>query len=214
MGTHPLAMDPSERRAVASVDDSSSGGPVPGSAAASASAVPPFEAVYDEHASFVWRSIRRLGVSEAALDDVFQEIFLVVHRRLPEFEGRSSVRTWLFSITLHVVRRHRRTFQRKTRHLATEEGELEAVPESGRKDPLEAAAKAEAVRVLHELLDQLDDEKREVFVLAELEQMPAADIGEALGINVNTIHSRLRAARQAFEQALARHHARDRWRLR
>lgn len=190
--------------------------PTPGASAqgdgASASEAPTFEAVYDEHASFVWRTARRLGVSESSLDDVFQEIFLVVHRRLSEFEGRSAIRTWLFAITLHVVRRHRRTMQRKPRHL-TPDGEIEGVPESDRQGPHETAAKREAVRVLHDLLDQLDDEKREVFVLAELEQVPAPEISEALGINVNTVHSRLRAARQAFEQALARHHARDRWRL-
>lgn len=184
----------------------------PADATAVDGAVPSFDAVYDEHASFVWRTARRLGVSESSLDDVFQEIFLVVHRRLPEFEGRSSIRTWLFAITLHVVRRHRRTMQRKPRNL-TPDGEMDAVPESDRQGPHETAAKREAVRVLHELLDQLDDEKREVFVLAELEQVPASEIGAALGINVNTVHSRLRAARQAFEQALARHHARDRWRL-
>lgn len=203
VGSHPLPMDASVR----SDPDAGSAGD------RSTLAVPPFAEVYDEHASFVWRSVRRLGVGESAIDDVFQEIFLVVHRRLCDFEGRSSLRTWLFAIALHVVRRHRRTLQRKTRHIEPE-AEIEAIPESGRTGPLEQAAKAEAVRVLHELLDELDDEKREVFVMVELEQLPAADISVALGVNVNTVHSRLRAARLAFDQALARHHARDRWRLR
>lgn len=178
---------------------------------------PSFEAVYDAHAEFVWRAARRLGVAPSALEDVFQEIFLVVHRRLGDFEARSSVRTWLYGITVHVVRRHRRTLQRKPSHL-TADGELEHAVGAAQGDaaidgPHEAAAKREAVRVLHEILDQLDDDKREVFVLAELEQMPAHEIGDALALNPNTVQSRLRAARQAFEQALARHHARDRWRL-
>lgn len=174
---------------------------------------PTFADVYDAHAEFVWRAARRLGVAPSSLEDVFQEIFIVVHRRLAEFEGRSSLKTWLYGITVHVVRRHRRTLQRKPAHLTTD-GEIDDVAGAEAADgPLEAAAKREAVRVLHEILDQLDDEKREVFVLAELEQMPAHEIGEALSLNANTVQSRLRAARQAFEQALARHHARDRWRL-
>lgn len=174
---------------------------------------PSFEEVYDEHFAFVWRSVRRLGVFEGAVDDVVQEIFLVVHRRLGEFEARASMRTWLFAIALRVVRDHRRSLSRKARHVATD-AEIEAVAESGDKSPLERAAQAEAIKVLHELLDALDDEKREVFVLSELEQMPAPEIAEALGVNVNTVYSRLRAARHDFEEALARHHARDRWRLR
>jgi RNA polymerase sigma-70 factor (ECF subfamily) len=176
-------------------------------------AAPSFEAVYDEHFPFVWRSARRLGVSLSAVDDVVQEIFLVVHRRLPEFEGRASVRTWLFAIALRVVRDHRRSLRRKGRHLAVE-AEVDQLPGASDAGPLEQAAKAEAVKVLHELLDALDDEKREVFVLAELEQLPVPEIAEALEVNPNTVYSRLRAARQAFEEALARHHARDRWRVR
>ena len=67
-----------------------------------------FEDVYEEHFEFVWRSVRRLGVPEAALDDAVQDVFVVVHRRGSEFEGRSSVRTWLFGIVVHVARAYRR----------------------------------------------------------------------------------------------------------
>lgn len=173
-----------------------------------------FEDVYEEHFAFVWRSVRRLGVDESAVDDVAQEIFLVVHRRLEDFEARSSVRTWLFAIALRVVRDHRRARSRRREAPPADASELEAVPAHAEDGPMERAAKAEAVKVLHELLDALDDDKREVFVLAELEQMPAPEIADAVGVNVNTVYSRLRAARQDFESALARHHARDRWRLR
>src|SRR6185436_19202677 len=68
-----------------------------------------FEEVYEQNVTFVWRSARRLGVADAAIDDVVQEIFVVVHRRLREFEGRSSLKTWLFAIVLRVVRDHRRS---------------------------------------------------------------------------------------------------------
>ena len=79
--------------------------------------------------------------------------------------------------------------------------------------PHEQAVRSEAAKTLHRILDELDDEKREVFVLAELEEMTIPEIAEVLGINVNTAYSRLRAARQTFDQAVMRYQSRDRWRL-
>jgi RNA polymerase sigma-70 factor (ECF subfamily) len=172
-----------------------------------------FRDVYAEHFPFVWRSARGLGVRDAALDDVVQEIFVVVHRRLPEFAHRSQIRTWISGIALNVVRRHRRTVFRKSPHeLAKEEAPDVDTLRAASPDPYDAAALAEDTRLLERLLDQLDDEKREVLVLAELEEMPVPEIAEALGLKLNTAYSRLRLARQEFDQALARHRARDRWR--
>jgi RNA polymerase sigma-70 factor (ECF subfamily) len=73
---------------------------------------------------------------------------------------------------------------------------------------------SEASRLLHQLLDQLDDDKREVFILAELERWSIAEIAEATGVKQNTASSRLRLAREAFEDAAARLRSRDEWRLR
>ncbi|MBX3190027.1 MAG: sigma-70 family RNA polymerase sigma factor [Labilithrix sp.] len=169
-----------------------------------------FEAVYRAHFGFVWRSAKRLGVFDAALDDVVQEVFVVVHRRLGDFEGRSSLKTWLFGIAVRVVRDHRRAVRRKNPGPPVDPDSLGTT--SG--GPQESAEKAEAVRLLHAMLDEMDDERREVFVMAELEQMSMPEIAEALAINVNTAYARLRIARQEFEQSLARHRARDTWRLR
>jgi len=171
---------------------------------------PCFDDVYRAEFGFVWRSAKRLGLRDAGLDDAVQEVFLVVHRRLAEFEGRSSLRTWLFGITLRVVRDHRRSARRRDPGPPVDPDTLRATGGG----PAESAEKAEAVRLLHALLDELDDERREVFVMAELEQMPMPEIAEALAINVNTAYARLRIARQEFEQALGRHRARDTWRLR
>jgi RNA polymerase sigma-70 factor (ECF subfamily) len=168
-----------------------------------------FDDVYHAHFSFVWRSAKRLGVREASLDDAVQEIFVVVHRRLADFEGRSSLRTWLFGITLRVARDHRRSARHRDAGSEVDPDMLCAT-DSG---PAGAAENAEAVRLLHALLDQLDDERREVFVMAELEQMTMPEIADALGINLNTAYARLRTARQEFEEALSRHRARDMWRL-
>lgn len=166
-----------------------------------------FDAVYDEWFDFVWRSARRLGVDEPAVDDVAQDVFLVVHRRLADFEGRSSLKTWLFSITLRVVSDWRRTRRRK--------GGLSPLPDDDALadrqsvEPGRVLEKAEAVRLLHRLLDELDEDKRAVFVLAELEGQTAPEIATGLGIPVNTVYSRLRVARERFESALARHRARE-----
>lgn len=169
-----------------------------------------FDDVYREHFAFVWRAAKRLGATEGSLDDVVQEVFVVVHRRLDGFEGRSSVKTWLFGIALRVVRDHRRAVRRRPVEPAIDVDTLETTANG----PAENAERAEAVRVLHALLDQLADERREIFVMADLEQMTMPEIAETLGLNVNTAYARLRLARQEFEHALERHRARDEWRLR
>lgn len=165
-----------------------------------------FDAVYDEHFSFVWRTVRRLGVPERSVDDAAQDVFIVVHRRLGEFEGRSSIKSWLFGIARRVAKDHRRRSQRKDRGEALPDTLADAASLS----PREAASRAEALRVLYDILDKLDDDKREVFVLAELEQLTVPEIADAIAVNLNTVYSRLRAARRAFEEATARHHARER----
>jgi RNA polymerase sigma-70 factor (ECF subfamily) len=161
-----------------------------------------FQAIYAEHLGLVWRSLRGLGVSEASVEDAAQDVFLVVHRRLESFEERSSSRTWLYGIVLGVARNYRRREHRKG-GLAS----LDLAPEvaDAGPGPHEEAATAQALRRLALLLGALDEAKREVFVLSELEQMSAPEIAEALGISVNTVSSRLRAARRAFEAAASRH---------
>lgn len=164
-----------------------------------------FGAIYDENIDFAWRSVRRLGVCEAFVDDVLQQTFLVVHRRLGEFEGRSSHKTWIFSILLRIVRDHRRSMRRKSPHWF-QSGE--AIDPDGLTanavTPHEALERTEAWRQVDALLETLDDEKRTVFVLAELEQMTATEISEATGLTAQAVYSRLRAARGDFERAASR----------
>jgi len=172
-----------------------------------------FAEVYEKWFGFVWRSARGLGVADAALDDLVQEIFVVVHRRLHDFEGRSSIRTWLSGIVLNVVRHHRRSLARKGPRLAGADEHAEPDEQaSPERSPFERAALSEDVRLLQRLLDSLDDEKREVLVLTELEELSAPEIAEALGINLNTAYSRLRLAREQFDAALGRERARQRGR--
>lgn len=166
---------------------------------------PSFDDVYDACVDFVWQSARRLGVSEAAADDVVQQTFVVVHRRLGDFEGRSSVKTWIFSVLLRVVREHRRSMRRKSPHwLQGGPADPDELPDDAREsDPFEALSRAEAAHVIEELLESLDEDKREVFVLAELEQMTAPEIAEVTGLAPRAVYSRLRAARTDFERAVS-----------
>jgi RNA polymerase sigma-70 factor, ECF subfamily len=166
------------------------------------------DTVYREHFDFVWRIARRLGVATSALDDVVQDVFLVVHRRLDGFEGRSTVKTWLYGITRRVVSEHRRRHRRRPETPLDERGP-EPIEASAQR-PDERAERAEAVALLHRLLDGLPDDQREVFVLAELEQLSAPEIVELTGAKLNTVYSRLRLARRAFERALRRERSPER----
>jgi RNA polymerase sigma-70 factor, ECF subfamily len=166
--------------------------------------------LYEAEFVFVWRISRRLGVAAADLDDFVQEVFVVIHRRLGEFEGRSSIRTWIFAIVFRRVSAYRRGRRRApfVNEEATDAHDEDAA------SPLDAAEQRERVALLHSLLDKLDDEKRAVFVLSELEQMSVPQIAEATQANVNTVYARLRAARVEFQQAYARHKAAAAWRER
>ena len=187
------------------------------SSVTSSSASTAFDAFYEEHFAFVWRTVRRLGVAPSALDDAVQDVFVVVHRRLSEFEGRSSEKSWLFAIVLHVVRDARRTLRRKPAQLggvARTGDDVDDMVDMDGASPHDSAAKREAVRQLHAMLEAMPDDRREVFILSELEQMSVPEIALAVGANTNTVSSRLRAARADFERAVARARAGDEWRLR
>jgi len=159
--------------------------------------------LYDVYFDFVWRSLRRLGVQDSMMDDAAQDVYMVVHRRLPEFKAQAQIKTWLFSIVLRVAQNYRRSARRRSAHLtdvSTGPIETAAVPES--QGPLELAARQEAAVLLHKLLARMDDQKRSLLILVELEEMTVVQAAEALNINVNTAYSRLRAARLAFEEAV------------
>jgi RNA polymerase sigma-70 factor, ECF subfamily len=151
-----------------------------------------FERLYTEHFEFVWRTLRRLGVQPPGLDDAVQDVFIVLLKREAEFHGRSSHRTWLYGIASNVAHAYRRKQKR-----AGETAPLDDEPALS-PSPLERASDAQAARVLERFLASLDDAKRDVFILVELEQLSAPEIAEALGVKLNTVYSRLRAARQAF----------------
>jgi RNA polymerase sigma-70 factor (ECF subfamily) len=178
---------------------------VPSVSTARADTSATFEQIYEGHVEFIWRSARRLGVAEGAIDDVVQQVFLVVHRRFGEFEARSSLKTWLFAILLRVVREHRRSLRRKSPHWFGLRIDVEDLAESAaRSSPAEALERAEAWQILDRLLESLEGDKRVVFVMMEVEEMTAIEVSQATGLSPKAVYSRLRAARTDFERAASR----------
>ncbi len=168
-----------------------------------------FGQVYDLHVDFVWRTLRRFGVPDASLDEAVQDVFVVAYNKLGEFEGRSSLRTWIFGIARRVARDHRPA----GRVLSVSGERLEALPELAWSAQEATAEQVDAARLLERLLVDLHPEKREAFILVEVEEMTIVEAAEALGVNPNTAYSRLRAARSELELALDRLEAHSAWRL-
>jgi RNA polymerase sigma-70 factor (ECF subfamily) len=165
-----------------------------------ASSVPAFDEVYQAHVRFVWRTIRSFGVAEAQLEDAVQDVFVVVHRRLAEFAGRARIETWLFAIARRVAGAYRRTAMRKS----DRNDAIDDVVLASADDTFAALSRAQAAAAVAAVLDTMDEDKRIVFALVELEQMSVPDVAELLSINLNTAYSRLRLARRAFESAVAK----------
>jgi RNA polymerase sigma-70 factor (ECF subfamily) len=166
-----------------------------------------FREVYDNHVRFVWRALLRLGVPERDVPDAVQDVFVVVHRRLSEFEGRSKISTWLFGISMRVA-----ADRRRVAHARWERIDSEMLPSVGAKDP-DAVALLERRRareMLGDILDRMPEEQRIAFVLFELEGMSGDEIAELLEVSVGTVRSRLRLAREVFQEAVARVRARER----
>jgi RNA polymerase sigma-70 factor (ECF subfamily) len=177
--------------------------PAAGTAARSASytRTPAFDEVYGAHARFVWRVLRGMGVREAGIDDAVQDVFIVVHRRLPEFDGQSALSTWLFAIAYRVACDHRRKNKRLSTHDSLED-EAAQLPSGDALSPADSAEQAQRLRALNDALDQLDDEKRALIVLAELEEQTVPQIAALTGTSINTVYTRLRRARLELQALL------------
>jgi RNA polymerase sigma-70 factor (ECF subfamily) len=156
--------------------------------------------VFNEHVVFVWRSLRFLGVAEADVEDLAQEVFAVVHRRLTEFEGRSTLRSWIYSICVRLVANHRRLARVRREVL------LDVLPEPSQEAPEapqeEMFAQQAALAELALLLQELDPGQRQVFVLYEVEELPMKEVAATIGCPLQTAYSRLHAARRALAQAM------------
>jgi RNA polymerase sigma-70 factor (ECF subfamily) len=160
-------------------------------------ALPTFREVFTEHARYVGRTLRYLGVAEADLEDACQEVFVVVHRRLRSLDPRSGLRAWVRQICIHVAQNHRRGMRRRREEPFAKPIDV-AAPATQEGD----AERSEERRKLLALLARLDESQRAVFVLYEIEGLTMSEIAKALGCPLQTAYSRLHAARARVEDAL------------
>jgi len=175
----------------------------PAALAGAESPAPSFEEVFRTCAPFVWRASRRLGVRERDVEDVCQEVFVAVHRKLDSFEGRSSVRTWLYGICVHAASNHRRRS-----HVRREVVSDTLSEQIAAADQHEGLERQQALAQLAEMLNELDHDRRAVFVLYEIEQLSMSEIASAVGCPLQTAYSRLHAARKQLEATVKRLQAR------
>lgn len=166
-----------------------------------------FKDVYAQYFEFVWSSARRLGIDPAGMDDLIQEVFLVIHAKLHTLENPEALRSWIYG----VVRRTTSNFRRARRAKETAGPNTAGFEEAQSREPtpLEHTERNASVQLLMSLLGTLDEPKREIFALVEIEEFSVPEAAAALDIPLNTAYSRLRAARLAFEASLSRHEERS-----
>ncbi len=156
-----------------------------------------FEQLYSDHFAFAWRILLHFGVPVDQVEDAAQDVFIVVHRRLDDWDRASSARSWLYGIARRVAADHRRSRARYRR-------KIDALPEPSPGPALEGrVADRELLSALEVVLDALEPRLSAVFVMAEVEGMSSREIAEATGVNANTVYSRLRKARAKVGRALA-----------
>lgn len=157
---------------------------------------PSFPEIFQAEVRFLWRALRSLGVPEADTDDLCQEVMIVVHRRLNDFQGR-SLRGWLYGICVRVASDYRKSARVKRRS-------RDPIPEQAVAPAAESDAEAKKLEArLLRVLDELDYDKRVVFVLYELEELTLREISEALSIPMQTVYSRLQSAREHVRRVFA-----------
>ncbi|HEX9295669.1 MAG TPA: RNA polymerase sigma factor [Polyangiaceae bacterium] len=162
-----------------------------------------FRSVFDNYGVFVKQTLRRLGVPSADRHDLSQEIFVVVHRKLHEYDGRASLRSWIYGICVRMASTYRRSARvRHEKACEQPEPNVAANQEAANQDSGIDSRRAYAH--IETLLGKLDDEKRTIFVLYEIEGLSMTEVAEAVGCPLQTAYSRLHAARKAMRASLAR----------
>jgi RNA polymerase sigma-70 factor (ECF subfamily) len=160
-----------------------------------------FKALYDTHFRLVWCALNRLGVRDADLMDLTQKVFLTAYLKLPEFEGRSLLSTWLWGICRRVAIAYRRSGAIRY-EVATDPVSLEVSTEqrSGTGSEVDATRQ---VAVEH-ILSKLSEPQRIVFTLFEVDELDGPEIAALLNISLGTVRSRLRYARKLFRREVQR----------
>jgi RNA polymerase sigma-70 factor (ECF subfamily) len=167
--------------------------------AAGLGTTPGFEPVFEEFAPYVLRVLPRLGVCARDVDDVAQEVFLAIHRGLPGFEGRSSLKTWVYGICIRAGRNHNRRAYKQREQLGAA---ADSVTDASQTPALDLESRR-ALIALDAALAQLPEAQRSVFVLHQIEALSVLEIAQVLDCSKFTIYARLYAARRAVLAALS-----------
>jgi RNA polymerase sigma-70 factor, ECF subfamily len=166
--------------------------------------------IYSNQKDFVWLTLQRMGIPRSDLEDVFQDVFVIVHKRLHTYNPDAKLSAWLYGICLRSVAAHRRrAFRRRERVDGTDADVDVARPGTEHwharvEAPDERSRKREQQTTLKALLDTLDPDHRMVVVMFEVEDHSCQYIAELIGVPVGTVHSRLHSARRKLAQAAAR----------
>jgi RNA polymerase sigma-70 factor (ECF subfamily) len=165
-----------------------------------------FESIYDTWFHEVCRWMRALGGFDADLDDLAQEVFLVVRRKLPEFDGQ-NLRAWLYGIAQRTVSNYRRAawYRSFWKRKKNDEPQLSlhALVDPSR-GPIEELERRDAERILSVVLRSMKEKHRTAFILFAIEGYSGEEIAELEGVPVNTIWTRLFQARKEFKRSLER----------
>lgn len=159
------------------------------------------------HFGFVWRSALRLGLPEDAADDAAQQVFIVLARRIEDVE-EGAEKAFLYRTTTHVVAELRRSHARRIARVRAGDDEELADARDPDPGPDEALEQKRARAMLASILEKLDDDVRQVFVLFELEHLPVPEIARLLDLPEGTASSRLRRGREQFQKIAERMRAR------
>jgi RNA polymerase sigma-70 factor, ECF subfamily len=158
-----------------------------------------FRRLFDTEFDYVWTSLRRLGVHSRDLDDIAQDVFVHVYRRLDENDASKPVRPWLFAFAFRCAS----DWRRLARH------RIETSIDPNEKPALQLAADAamtivEERELVRQGLQHIPLERRAVVILYDLDELPMKQIAESLGIRLFTAYSRLRVGRKEFAEAVRR----------
>jgi len=156
-----------------------------------------FPAIFHECFPLVWRLLRTLGVYEPWLDDAAQEVFVIVYQKLPEFDGRVRITTWVHAIAYRVAANVRRRQGRERLKVELSDRDAPSL-----RTPEHEALSGESARFVQAFCAGLSEPMRDVFVLCFLEEWGQSEVAALLGVSPNTVSSRVRLLRSAYRVAL------------
>jgi RNA polymerase sigma-70 factor (ECF subfamily) len=158
-----------------------------------------FQRIFKAESSYVWNTLKRLGIPDRDVEDVAHDVFLTVYRRFDDFDSTRPVRPWLFGIAFRTASRYRE-LARNQREVMDDEHD----PPDERPAADEQLVAHQARQVLHRALDTVDLDQRAAFVMHDIDGFSVPEIATALSIPLNTVYSRLRLARERVKTAVQR----------